>query len=102
MLRYLDAETFAQTIASGVALIYFGASWCTPCKNISPVIEEIATENPDVTVGKIDVDEYGIVAAEYDIMSIPTLLFFKDGTLMDSSIGVVGKNIIQTKIDALK
>jgi len=102
MLRYLDAETFAQTIASGVTLVYFGASWCTPCKNISPVIEEIATENPDVTVGKIDVDEYGIVAAEYDIMSIPTLLFFKDGTLMDSSIGVVGKNIIQTKIDALK
>lgn len=102
MLRYLDAETFAQAIASGIALIYFGASWCTPCKNISPVIEEIATENPDITVGRIDVDEYGIVAAEYDIMSIPTLLFFKDGKLMDSSIGVVGKNIIQTKIDALK
>lgn len=102
MLRYLDAETFAQTITSGLALVYFGASWCTPCKNISPIIEEIATENPDVTVGKIDVDEYGIVAVEYDIMSIPTLLFFKDGTLMDSSIGVVGKNIIQTKIDALK
>ncbi|HPV14726.1 MAG TPA: thioredoxin family protein [Candidatus Cloacimonadota bacterium] len=102
MLRYLDVETFAQAIASGVALIYFGAIWCTPCKTISPVIEEIATENPDITVGRIDVDEYGIIAAEYDIMSIPTLLFFKDGNLMDSSVGVVGKNIVQAKLDALK
>ena len=102
MLRYLDAETFAQATASGIALIYFGAQWCTPCKNISPIIEEIATENPEVTVGKIDVDQHASIAASYDITSIPTLLFFKDNKLEDRSIGVVGKNIIQTKIDALK
>lgn len=102
MLRYLDAETFAKATASGIALIYFGAHWCTPCKNISPIIEEIATENPDITVGKIDVDQHGNLAASYDITSIPTLLFFKDSKLEERSIGVVGKNIIQTKINALR
>ncbi len=102
MLRYLDADTFAQATAAGIALIYFGAEWCTPCRNISPIIEEIATENPDITVGKIDVDQHGSIAVSYGITSIPTLLFFKDDTLVERSIGMVGKNIIQTKIDALK
>lgn len=102
MVKSLNVESFATAIASGISLIDFWASWCLPCRAIAPTIEEIATENTDVTVGKINVDEYPDIASNYDIMSIPTLLLFKDGILKDHVIGVVGKNIIQRKIDALK
>ena len=68
---------------------------------IAPTLEEIAQERQDVVVGKLDVDMYPQLASKYGVMSIPTLLFFKDGELKDSSIGVVPKNVLLNKIDAV-
>lgn len=72
-------------------LVDFWASWCGPCKILSPVVEEIATELDDVKVGKINVDEQRELGQKYNIMSIPTLLVFKDGKVDATSVGVKSK-----------
>ena len=73
-------------------LVDFWASWCGPCKMLSPVVEQIADENPDIKVG--NVNEEGDLAGKFNIMSIPTLLVFKDGKLANQSVGVVPKEAI--------
>ncbi|MCB5235011.1 MAG: thioredoxin [Candidatus Cloacimonetes bacterium] len=92
---------FKEIIDSGVVVVDFWAAWCGPCRMIAPTLEEIAKERQDVVVGKLDVDMYPQLASKYGVMSIPTLLFFKDGELKDSSIGVVPKNVLLNKIDAV-
>lgn len=80
-------------------LVDFWASWCGPCKMLSPVVDEIAAENPDVKVCKINVDDEPGLAGQFGIMSIPTLLVFKDGKVANSSVGVRPKASI---LDMLK
>lgn len=92
---------FKEITESGVVVVDFWAAWCGPCRMIAPTLEEIAQERQDVVVGKLDVDQYPQLASKYGVMSIPTLLFFKDGELKDSSIGVVPKNVLLNKIDAV-
>lgn len=75
-------------------LVDFWASWCGPCKMLSPIVDEIAEENSSIKVGKVNVDEEGDLAGKYNIMSIPTLLIFKDGKLVNQSVGVVPKQAI--------
>ena len=76
-------------------LVDFWASWCGPCKMLSPVVDEIAAENPDVKVCKINVDDEPGLAGQFGIMSIPTLLVFKDGKVANSSVGVRPKAAIE-------
>lgn len=102
MTKELTDTNFKETIAKGIVVVDFWAAWCGPCRVIAPTLEEIATEITDVVIGKLDVDEYPQLAGEYGVMSIPTLLFFKDGELTDSSIGVVPKNVILNKIIAMR
>ena len=80
-------------------LVDFWASWCGPCKMLSSVVDEIAEENPDVKVCKINVDDEPGLAGQFNVMSIPTLLFFKEGKVAASSVGVRPKNAI---LDLLK
>ncbi|MCB9831209.1 MAG: thioredoxin [Planctomycetes bacterium] len=89
--------------AGGVAVIDFSATWCGPCQALAPTIEALAGEYAPkgVKVGKCDVDEAGDVAARYGIMSVPTIIFFKDGQKVDTMVGNQPKNLIQAKIDAL-
>jgi thioredoxin 1 len=75
-------------------LLDFWASWCGPCKMVSPIVDEIAGENDTIKVGKINVDEESELAQNYKIMSIPTLLVIKDGKVHNSSIGVQSKQNI--------
>ena len=75
-------------------LVDFWASWCGPCKMLSPVVDEIAEENPDVKVCKINVDDEPALAGQFGIMSIPTLLVFKGGKVVNSSVGVRPKEQI--------
>jgi len=81
------------------ALVDFYAVWCGPCKMMSPIVDQIAEENDDIVVGKCDVDEAEELAMRFGIMSIPTLLVFKNGEMTKQFIGVTGKEDI---LDALK
>ncbi|MBQ9227823.1 MAG: thioredoxin [Eubacterium sp.] len=81
------------------ALVDFYAVWCGPCKMMSPIVEEIAEEHPEFVVGKCDVDEAEGLAVQFGIMSIPTLLVFKNGELSKTFIGVTAKEEI---LDALQ
>lgn len=75
-------------------LLDFWASWCGPCRMLSPVVDEIAEENPQIKVGKINVDEEGDLAASFGVMSIPTLVVIKKGQVVNQSVGVVPKQKI--------
>ncbi len=79
MLKKLNAENFENEIRNGTALVDFYADWCGPCKMISPIINEIANERTDITVGKVNVDENNAFAVKHGVVSIPTLIVFKDG-----------------------
>ena len=72
-------------------LLDFWASWCGPCKMLSPIIDEIAAERSDIKVGKINVDEEAELAAQFRIMSIPTLIVMKDGKMVNRSMGAIPK-----------
>ena len=72
-------------------LVDFWASWCGPCRMLSPVVDEIAGEREDIKVGKINVDEQPELASQFGVMSIPTLIVFKDGKAAETSVGVVPK-----------
>ena len=73
-------------------LLDFWASWCGPCRMLSPIVDEVAEERSDVKVGKVNVDEQPDLAAEFGVMSIPTLLVFRDGKLVNQSVGARPKS----------
>jgi thioredoxin 1 len=79
-------------------LIDFWAEWCGPCRMLGPVIDEVAAENPQIKVGKVNVDEQQELAAKFGIMSIPTLLVFKNGTKTNESIGLIPKEQVENLI----
>jgi len=102
----LTTAAFADKIenSKGVALVDFWASWCGPCMMLAPVIDEISADFAGrAEVYKVNVDEEGSLAAKFGIMSIPTLIIFKDGEIFDKVVGVVPKDSIAAKIEnALK
>lgn len=93
---HINHESFEKIIAQNgkAVLVDFWATWCGPCRMIAPVLEEVAKERPDVTVCKVDVDEERELALEYGVSSIPTLLVFRDGKVVNQSIGAMPKERI--------
>ena len=90
----LDTATFAEQIATAdkPVVVDFWAEWCGPCKMIAPILDEVAGENTDrITVAKVNVDENPDLARQFDIMSIPTLIVFKDGQPAHRFQGASGK-----------
>lgn len=84
----LTKENFEDTVKTCVTvLVDFWATWCGPCRMIAPHIEKIAEEHPEITVGKVNVDDYPELAIKFGIASIPTLLLFKNGELKETLIG---------------
>lgn len=82
-------------------LVDFWAEWCGPCKMIGPVVEELAGEyEGKAVVGKVNVDENGVISAKFGIRSIPTLLIFKNGQIVDKQIGAVPKAVLSKKLEA--
>jgi len=101
MVKNIDDMNFESEVMSGdkTCLIDFFATWCGPCKIMSPIVDEIAEEMPNVVVGKVDVDEAGALAERFGIMSIPTIMVFKNGEIAETFVGVTAKDKI---VEALK
>ena len=83
---------------SGTVLIDFWADWCGPCRMLSPIVDEVAAENPAIKVGKVNVDAEQELAAQFGIMSIPTLLVFKNGQKTGESVGLIPKEQVERLI----
>ena len=98
----LTEGNFRQEVNSGITLVDFWAGWCAPCRMIAPVIEELAEElSGRIKIAKVDVDSNQNVASELGIVSIPTLIFFKDGKEVERITGVVPKEQIKDRIDEI-
>ena len=98
----LSATTFDEVIgsASEPVLVDFWAEWCGPCKMIAPILDEIANEHAGkLTVAKLNVDEAPDVARKYQVMSIPTLIVFKDGSAQKRLVGAKGKGQLLAELD---
>jgi len=101
-LEFTDSNFQEQALnTEGLKIVDFWAEWCGPCKMIGPIIEELATEyDGKVTVGKLNVDHNPEVSMKYGIRSIPTILFIKDGEVVDKLVGAASKATLASKIDA--
>ncbi len=92
VINVKTADFEAEVLKSDkTVLVDFWAVWCGPCRMLSPVVDQVAEENPDIKVCKVNVDEEQQLAIKYGVMSIPTLLVFKGGELVNQSVGVIPK-----------
>ena len=80
-------------------LVDFWASWCGPCRMLSPILDEIAAEHPEITLAKVNVDEEQELAMQFQIMSIPSLILFKNGKPVATSVGLRPKDMIETMLN---
>ncbi len=101
-LEFTD-ENIKEVISSGKPVVVdFWAEWCGPCRMVGPIVEELSKEYEGrVAIGKLDVDSHVDTPNEYGIRNIPTILFFKDGQVVDKQIGATQKSVIAAKIEAL-
>lgn len=89
-MEKLTTENFDEKIKSEkITLVDFSASWCMPCRMFKPIVEELAEKMPEINVYNVDIDEAGEIAKRFRIFSVPTLLLFKDGEKIDSSVGML-------------
>ncbi len=104
MAKYIEltSENFESTVNEGVALVDFWAPWCGPCRMIAPVIEELAEEyDGKAKICKVNTDEEQDIAVKFGIRSIPTLIFMKDGQVVDQIVGAQSKQVLVDKLNAL-
>lgn len=98
-VQTLTKNTFHEAVAHGVTLVDFYAPWCGPCKMQGPIVEQLAEETKQqATMAKVNTDQELDIADEFGIRSMPTLLFFKDGYLVDRLVGLQGKETLKRKI----
>ena len=98
MLKKLNSQNFENEINANTTLVDFYADWCGPCKMIAPIVEEIANERDDITVGKVNVDNDGALAMKYGVVSIPTLIVFKNGKEQSRIVGYRPKEAILAEL----
>lgn len=100
MIVTITSENYSEVTGSDkTVLLDFWASWCGPCQMISPIVEEVAQEREDITVGKINVDEQMELAQEFGISSIPTLVVIKNSEVINKSVGLISKDEILSLLD---
>lgn len=93
----VDHNNFKEIVTEnkGTVILDFWADWCGPCKMIAPLVEEISVSHPEITFCKVNVDDEPAIAAAYGIVSIPTLIKFKDGKEADRNVGYAGKEMLE-------
>jgi thioredoxin 1 len=102
MMTNLTESTFKNEVlnAEGIILVDFWAPWCGPCRMVGPVLEQIAREKEGLLkVAKVNVDENPVLASHYGVMSIPTMIVFKNGKLLEKFTGAQPKNVIEKKLE---
>ena len=101
MAKIATNTSFDELLADGkLVIVDFWATWCGPCRMLSPLLDEVEEEMADkITVVKVNIDDADEIAMRYRIMSIPTLLFFKGGELVDKSVGAMPKNVLVDRIN---
>ena len=98
-LQFTD-QTAREAIESGkIVVIDFWATWCGPCIQLGPLVEQLAEKYPDVTIGKLNIEDNDEIASEQRVRNIPTVLFFKNGELKERSVGLVNLKTLQDKLD---
>jgi len=102
-LAFNDSNFESEVLSSDMpVLVDFYADWCGPCKMMSPVIEELATQfEGKAKIGKLNVDQNGVTAQKYKVMSIPTMLIIKGGQVVDTIVGAVPKQQLEAKIQSV-
>ncbi|MBU1090596.1 MAG: thioredoxin [Candidatus Omnitrophica bacterium] len=100
--HYTDANFKKEVLDSDLpVLVDFWAAWCSPCKMIAPLLEELAKEySKKIKIGKVDVEASPKTATAYAVMSVPTIIFFKDGKIMEQVVGVLSMSDLKRKIEA--
>jgi thioredoxin 1 len=95
----LTGDNFETVVNSATKpmVIDFWAPWCGPCRALGPILDSIAEESDDVMICKVDIDEEAELAAKFDISTIPTLIFFKDGKQLDKTVGTMTKDAILSR-----
>lgn len=102
-LEFTDAN-FQETVLDSdkVSIVDFWAPWCGPCRMVGPIIDELATEYPETAViGKVNVDENSEISMKYGVRNIPTVLFIKNGEVVDKQVGAAPKSTYEGKLKAL-
>ena len=100
-MQKVNKEQFSNIISKGIVLVDFFAEWCGPCRTLGPLLEKLAVEFTDVNIIKVNVDEEKELAQNFEIRSIPAMLFFKNGVLVDKMVGMQQSNNIKEKLNAL-
>lgn len=101
MINFTDANFKKEVLESDLpVMVDYWAPWCGPCKMVAPIVDELAKEyQGKVKVGKLNVDDSPKVATQFGIMSIPTIMFFKDGKVMDQVVGALNKAALKKRIE---
>lgn len=102
MLKHANESNFTDMTGKGLVLVDFFATWCGPCKMLSPVLEDLASDRDSIDIVKVDIDESMNLARQYGIMSVPTLVLMKDGKILAKTSGFQPKDFIQRWIDEHK
>ncbi len=100
--EFTDSNFEETALSGGVAIVDFWAEWCGPCKMVTPIIDELSTDyEGKATIGKVNVDDNPEVSMKYGVRSIPTILFIKDGEVVDKHVGVATKASLEQKLAGL-